>query len=72
MKIVLFDTSVWVSAIQFRGLPLEALRHMLSRDTPLACLELEDEIARVLSQKFGHREVKVRIQLNLCGNMQTA
>lgn len=65
MRLVLSDTSLWISAIQFRGLPLEALRHAVSRDTLLTCSELEDEIVRVLSQKFGHRESNVRAQLQV-------
>jgi putative PIN family toxin of toxin-antitoxin system len=65
MSLVLSDTSLWVSAIQFRGLPLEALRYSISHDTPLTCLELEDEIVRTLSQKFGHRGPAVRAQLKI-------
>jgi hypothetical protein len=53
MSIVLCDTSLWISAIQFRGLPLQALRHALSRETPLTCIELENEIVRILGWKFG-------------------
>ena len=65
MRIVLCDTSLWVSAVHFRGLPLKALRHAISHDTPLTCLELEDEIVSVLSQKFGHREPSVRAHLKI-------
>jgi putative PIN family toxin of toxin-antitoxin system len=65
MRLVLSDTSLWISAIQFRGLPLEALRYSISRDTLLTCFELEDEIVRVLSQKFGHPESNVRAQLQV-------
>jgi putative PIN family toxin of toxin-antitoxin system len=65
MSIVLCDTSLWISAIQFRGLPLQALRHALSRETPLTCIELENEIVRILGWKFGHRESRVRAQLQV-------
>jgi putative PIN family toxin of toxin-antitoxin system len=65
VSIVLFDTNLWVSAIHFRGLPLEALRVCIAHDTPLTCFQLEEEITCVLSEKFKHREANVRAKLNV-------
>jgi hypothetical protein len=65
MSIVLCDTNLWVSAIHFRGVPLEALRRSIAKDTPQTCFDLEDEIARTLVEKFGHTEAVVRSQIDI-------
>jgi putative PIN family toxin of toxin-antitoxin system len=60
---VVIETSVWVSAIQYRGLPLKALTYAVTQDTLVTCTELEDEIVRILVEKFKHNEAHVRDRL---------
>ena len=53
--IVVLDTNVWISALQFakgRGTPTRALEKAMSEDVIASCAEIEAEILRVLTQKF--------------------
>jgi uncharacterized protein len=53
--IVVLDTNVWISALQFakhRGIPTRALEKAMSEDVIATCPEIEAEILRVLTQKF--------------------
>ena len=53
--IVVLDTNVWISALQFakrRGTPVRALEKVMSEDMIASCPEIEAEILRVLTQKF--------------------
>jgi putative PIN family toxin of toxin-antitoxin system len=53
--IVVLDTNVWISALQFakrRGTPTRALEKAMSEDVIATCAEIEAEILRVLTQKF--------------------
>ncbi len=53
--IVVLDTNVWVSALQFGrpdSIPLRALQRALREDVLAASLDLRDEIHRVLTEKF--------------------
>jgi putative PIN family toxin of toxin-antitoxin system len=53
--IVVLDTNVWISALQFakvRSTPTRALEMAMSRDTIASCLEIETEVLRVLTEKF--------------------
>jgi len=53
--IVVLDTSVWISALQFakhRGTPTRALEKAMSEDIIASCDEIEAEILRVLAKKF--------------------
>ncbi len=53
--IVVLDTNVWISALQFaknRGTPARALEKAMSEDVIASCAEIESEILRVLTQKF--------------------
>jgi uncharacterized protein len=53
--IVVLDTNVWISALQFakrRGTPTRALEKAMSQDVIATCAEAEAEITRVLTQKF--------------------
>ena len=51
--IVVFDSGVWISAIARRGVPLAAITHGLETDSVLTCAELEDEVVRIMNEKFG-------------------
>jgi uncharacterized protein len=53
--IVVIDTSVWISALQFakrRGTPARALEMAMSEDVIATCDEIDAEIVRVLAEKF--------------------
>ena len=53
--IVVLDTNVWISALQFakhRGTPTRALEKAMSEDVIASCQEIEAEILRVLTEKF--------------------
>jgi putative PIN family toxin of toxin-antitoxin system len=53
--IVILDTNVWVSALQFGrpdSIPLRALQRALTEDTLATSPDLRDEIHRVLTRKF--------------------
>ncbi len=52
---VVFDTNVWISALQFahvRSTPTRALEMAMSRDVIASCLEIEAEVLRALTEKF--------------------
>ena len=53
--IVVLDTNVWISALQFakhRSTPTRALEKAMSQDVIATCPEIEAEILRVLIDKF--------------------
>jgi uncharacterized protein len=53
--IVVLDTNVWISGLQFAknyGVPTRALELAMSRDVIATCPEMEEEIYRVLTEKF--------------------
>jgi predicted nucleic acid-binding protein len=52
--IVVIDTNVWISALQFakrRGTPTLALEKAMSEDVIATCDEIDAEIVRVLTEK---------------------
>jgi len=54
--IVVIDTNVWISALQFakhRGTPTRALEKAISEDVIATCDEMDAEIVRVLTEKFS-------------------
>jgi putative PIN family toxin of toxin-antitoxin system len=66
--IVVIDTSVWISALQFaerRGTPRLAMENAANKDTIAICREIEDEILRVLPMKFKWRTADVQKALRL-------
>jgi uncharacterized protein len=53
--IVVLDTNVWISALQFAkdgSTPTRALQKAVSQDVIASCPEIEAEILRVLIEKF--------------------
>lgn len=53
--IVVLDTNVWISGLQFAksyGMPTQALEKAMSRDVIATCSEMEEEIFRVVTEKF--------------------
>ncbi len=54
--IVVIDTNVWISALQFakrRGTATLALEKAMSEDVIATCDEIDAEIVRVLTEKFS-------------------
>jgi uncharacterized protein len=66
--IVVIDTSVWISALQFaqrRGTPRLAMEKAASKDIIAICREIEEEILRVLPAKFKWRAADVEAAIRL-------
>jgi putative PIN family toxin of toxin-antitoxin system len=64
--IVVLDTNVWISALQFvqrRGTPTQALEKAMSEDVIASCAEIEAEILRVLIEKFFWEPDRARYAL---------
>jgi uncharacterized protein len=65
--IVVLDTNVWISALQFakhRGTPTRALEKAMSEDVIASCREIEAEILRVLTHKFAWESTRARAALD--------
>jgi uncharacterized protein len=66
--IVVLDTNVWISALQFakrRGTPTRALEKAMSEDVIATCKEIEAEILRVLIDKFLWEADRARLALEM-------
>ena len=62
--IVVLDTNVWISALQFakhRGTPTRALEKAMTKDVIATCTEIE--IHRVLTEKFSWEATSARAAL---------
>jgi putative PIN family toxin of toxin-antitoxin system len=57
--ILVFDSCVWVSAIQFGGTPLEALDRAMGQFQIALCQPILTEIHSVLHGKFHWREAAI-------------
>jgi len=65
--IVVLDTNIWVSALNYehrRSAPILALERMRNLHTIAVCDQIEDEISRVLVNKFKWQVSTVRRQLD--------
>lgn len=49
---VVFDSGIWVSALQYGGVPMYALELALTEDNFLICAEIEAEVVRIMRTKF--------------------
>jgi uncharacterized protein len=54
--IVVFDSGIWVSALHFGGVPMEAIEYGLMMDEVLSCTQIEDEVIRIMRKKFLRTE----------------
>jgi uncharacterized protein len=61
--IVVFDSGIWVSAMEFGGTPLEAVIRAIAQDRFAVCYQIEEEVVRVLTRKFGWAAERVRSDL---------
>jgi putative PIN family toxin of toxin-antitoxin system len=81
--IVVIDTNVWVSALHFalkRGTPRLAIEKAVRECIVAICHPIEDEIRRILTEKFGWKATDVTaaveavlpfpLQTNISGNLR--
>jgi uncharacterized protein len=73
--IVVLDTNVWISALQFAkayGTPTRALEKAMSEDVIASCDEIEQEILRVLTEEFcwDHNRAHVALDLVLARSIR--
>jgi putative PIN family toxin of toxin-antitoxin system len=61
--IVVLDTAVWVSAMEFAGVAFEVLIKAASEDVIACSRYIEDEVERVLCTKFRWERARVRDDL---------
>lgn len=62
--IVVLDTNVWISALEFGGVPDRAVFRALTVDQLAISDFIHAEIVRVLTGKFGRDPVELRAQLD--------
>ncbi len=61
--IVVIDSGIWISAIEFGGTPAAALERVFQADDLATCAEIEGEVLRVLHDKFGRNPQTIRDRL---------
>jgi putative PIN family toxin of toxin-antitoxin system len=62
--IVILDSGVYVSALEFGGPPKEAVAFAVAADQLLICDEIENEVVRVMRDKFGHHPDEILRRLS--------
>jgi uncharacterized protein len=61
--IVVVDSGIWISALEFGGTPATALERLFLKDDLAICFEIEEEVLRVLHDKFGRDRKLIQQQL---------
>lgn len=61
--IIVVDSGIWISAIEFGGTPAAALEQVFQADDLAICAEIENEVLRVLHDKFGRNPQTIRERL---------
>ena len=62
--IVVLDTNVWVSGLQFGGTPGRAIDQALIRDQLAISEFIRNEVVRVLTRKFARDPSELNVRLN--------
>jgi putative PIN family toxin of toxin-antitoxin system len=62
--IVVLDTNVWVSGLQFGGTPARAIDQALLRDRLAISEFIRNEVVRVLTRKFARDSSEIDVRLN--------
>jgi uncharacterized protein len=62
---IVVDSGIWISALEFGGTPAAALERVFQTDDLAICAEIEGEILRVLHDKFGRNPQMVQERLRL-------
>jgi putative PIN family toxin of toxin-antitoxin system len=60
---VVFDSNLWVSALEFRGVPRAAIEFAYTYDEIIFCAQIEAEVIRVLELKFASPPAKTRSRI---------
>ena len=60
---VVLDSGIWISGLQFGGMPLAALDQAFIYDQIAICDEIRSEVSTILVSKFGWSERDVRSAL---------
>ena len=60
---VVLDSSVYVSAMEYGGVPKQALIQVISFNDLLICAQIEEEVVRVMRDKFRHSAGEIRTRL---------
>ena len=58
--IVVLDTNVWVSGLEFGGTPGRAIDKVLPRDFPAISVFIQNEIVRTVIKKFGWEKAELK------------
>lgn len=61
---IVFDSGVLISALHFRGTPLDALRISFIRATIAHCVEIDNEVGKILALKFKWPRSNIEAALN--------
>jgi putative PIN family toxin of toxin-antitoxin system len=61
--IVTLDSGIYVSAMEYGGIPKEALVHAIEADELLVCVQIEIEVVRVMCDKFRHNSEDIQRRL---------
>lgn len=62
---VVVDSGIWISALQFGGIPLRAVQKALAVDRVVYCDEILIEITRVLTEKLDWEDKRARASLRV-------
>ena len=63
--IVVLDSGIWISALQFGGTPRAALEKALIEDRVAICDQIEEEVVQVLLRKFAWEMRRIRESLGM-------
>jgi uncharacterized protein len=58
--IVTFDSGIWISALEYGGVPRQAIEYADAEDQMLLCVEIENEVVRIMAKKFGRAPDSIR------------
>lgn len=60
---VVVDSNIWISGLEFAGMPSQVLVKVTLEDELAVCAELEEEVLRIMEQRFGHSRDFTRSRL---------
>lgn len=62
--IIVVDSGIWISAIEFGGIPAKALELLIELDDLAMCAEIEEEVLRILREKFRRDPNAIRERMS--------
>lgn len=60
---IVIDSGIWISAIEFGGTPSAAIELAVQIDDLAICTEIENEVLRILEEKFGRNRESIRSRI---------